>query len=55
MTLATALASSTALITSNTSDILGYFVLAIGALLILVIGKKALFWVFRNLVRMFRG
>jgi len=54
MTLATALASSTALLTSNTSDILGYFVAVAGALLILILGKKALFWAVRKIVGLFK-
>jgi len=53
MTLAQALASSTALITTNSSDILTYFVGVIGALFIIVLGKKALFWVFRKIVALF--
>lgn len=53
MTLAQALASSTSLITDNTSDILTYFVAVIGALFIIVLGKKALFWVFRKIVGLF--
>ena len=54
MTLQAALASSTALFTSNTSDILTYFVAAAGSLLILILGKKALFWVLRRIVSLFR-
>jgi len=54
MTLSTALASSTALLTDNTSDVLTYFVAIAGGLLILVLGKKALFWVVRKIVSLFR-
>jgi len=54
MTLANVLASSTALLTDNTSDILVYFVAIVGGLLVLVLGKKALFWVFRKIVSLFR-
>lgn len=50
MTLAQALASSTSMITSNSSDIIAYFVAAVGAILILVLAKKGLFWVYRRLV-----
>lgn len=53
MTLASALASSTGLITTNASDIMTYFVAVISALFILVLGKKALFWVFRKIVSLF--
>ena len=53
MTLATALASSTALLTDNTGDILTYFVAIAGAILILVLGKKALFWAVRKIVSLF--
>lgn len=55
MTLQDALASSTALLTDNTLYILGYFVAIVGGLLILVVGKKALFWAFRKVVGIFRG
>jgi hypothetical protein len=54
MTLANALASSTALITSNSSDIITYFVAVIGALLILVLAKKAMFWVYKKIVSLFK-
>ena len=53
MTLADALASSTSLITDNSSDILVYFVAVIGALFVIVLGKKALFWVYRRVVALF--
>lgn len=53
MTLADALASSTALITENSSDIMVYFVAVIGALFVIVLGKKALFWVFRQIKALF--
>jgi len=53
MTLTSALASSTALITDNGPAILGYFVAIIGALFVLVLGKKALFWVFRKISSLF--
>jgi hypothetical protein len=54
MTLANALASSTAMITSNTSDIITYFVAAVGAILILVLAKRGLFWVYKRIVSLFR-
>lgn len=55
MTLADALASSTALITNNSSDILTYFVAVIGALFVLVLGKRAMFWVFGKIVSIFNS
>lgn len=54
MTLATALASSTALFTDNTGDILTYFVAVGGALLLLYLGKKAIFWVVRKITGIIR-
>jgi len=54
MTLATALASSTALLTDNTGDILTYIVAVVGGLLIIVLAKKGLFLVFRKVVGLLR-
>lgn len=53
MTLTQALASTTALVTTNTPDILGYFVAIAGALLIVIVGKKALFWALRKIASLF--
>lgn len=53
MTLVSALASSTALVTDNSGAIMAYFVAVIGALFVIVLGKKALFWVFNQIKGLF--
>ncbi len=53
MSLSDALASSTELITTNSGDIMTYFVAVIGALFVIVLGKKALFWVFKQIKALF--
>lgn len=53
MILSDALANATGLITTNGPAILSYFVAVIGALFVIVLGKKALFWVFNQIKGLF--
>ena len=53
-TLSAVLASSTSLITDNTGTIISYFFAIVSALVVIVLGKKALFWVFGWLKGIFR-
>lgn len=54
MTMETMLASSTALFTDNLVYIGGFLVAAAGVILVVLVGKRALFWTIRKIGGLFR-